>query len=181
MRRGSIILAVLLLGLVPCFAIDLPKPPDGFAWHAVQAIKGAILVPNGWHFSEESGKGTFAFFITEDEFTPPARFRTGINITALLGNPSAAAQMAKFVRAQAEHYHVEVSSGTLGTFKTLQCQYDPARTPEHEAIRVALLSVFNPDTGAVYLVAFNSPIASWGESWPKGQVVLKTLVLNAKV
>jgi hypothetical protein len=181
MKRFAEALAILLTASSFCLALDLPRPPDGFKWREVDSIQGAFLVPDGWHFRNESAKGTLAYFITEDEFVPPAKYQVGVSINVFLGNSDGPSQIEKLLRAQAEHYHVELVPGTFGPFRTLQCQYDLPKTPDHEPIRVVHLGIMNPDTNASYLVMFESPVQQWDRAWATGKVIVKTLALNGRV
>jgi hypothetical protein len=95
-----------------------------------------------------------------------------------LGNPSAPEQIEKHLRAQAEHYSVELVPGAFGPFLTLQCQYDVPETPEHGPIRLVLLGIVNSKTNASYVVMFESPVDQWAQAWSKGEVILKTLALD---
>ena len=71
MRRSSLCVLIAFAVVSALVAIELPDPPPGFSWHEVRRFKGAFLVPIGWHVSEEQEKGTLAYFITEQPFTPP--------------------------------------------------------------------------------------------------------------
>jgi hypothetical protein len=178
MRCCVLPLVLFLVSLSPDRALDLPEPPDGFSWRAVPAIHGAFLVPSGWHFREEKAQGTLAYFITEEEIAPPAKFAVGATINVFLGNQSAPEQIEEHLRAQAEHYSVELVPGAFGPFLTLQCQHDIAETAEHGPIRVFHLGIVNSKTNASYLLTFESPVGQWPEAWSKGKVILKTLALD---
>src|SRR5437879_3854759 len=181
MRRFIVGLVFVLTAPAIYLAIDLPRPPEGFKWREVGAIKGAFLVPHGWHFRAEESKGTLAFFITEDDFTPPEMYRVGVSINVFLGDPAAPSQIEEHLRAQAEESQVEVTPGKFGPFLTLQCQYDLAKTAEHAAIRVVQMGIVNPGTQATYLVVFESPVDEWDRAWVKGKVIVMTLALNDKI
>jgi hypothetical protein len=181
MRRVSMC-AIVVLAIVPVLAgIDLPDPPQGFSWRKVPEIKGAFLVPDGWHVSSERAKGTLAYFITEQPFTPPDEFLVGVTINVFLGNPDAPAQIQEVVLAHVEQYKVQFGKGKFGPFDTLECQYEIPATDGHKATRVSRLAVTHPKTHAAYLVTFESPSEDWSRTWPKGEKVLKMLALNGKV
>ena len=181
MRRFTVVLALVLIAPSILPAIDLPKAPEGFKWREVKPIKGAFLVPDGWHFRAEEGKGTLAFFITEAKVTPPEKFMVGASINVFLGNPGAPAKIEEHLRGLAEENQVELTPGKFGPFLTLQCQFDLAKTSEHPAIRVLQLGIVNPETQSTYLVVFESPVDEWDRAWSKGEVIVKTLALNGKV
>jgi hypothetical protein len=181
MRQFGLVLLILMTALSTHLAMDLPAPPDGFKWQEVKAIEGAVLVPDGWHFRAETAKGKLAYFITEEDFTPPEKYRVGASLNVFLGNPDAPAQIEQYLGAQAKEHGVELAPGKFGPFLTLQCRYDLARTSEHEAIRVVYLGIVNPKTHATYLVLFESPVQRWERAWSKGEVIVKNLALNGKV
>ena len=138
-------------------------------------------MPNGWHVLAERDKGTLAYFITEQPFTPPDKFLVGASINAFLGDPSAPAQIQRIVLAQVEHYRVDFGKGSFGPFDTLQCEYEIAATADHRAIRVFQLAVTHPKTHAAYLVTFESPVDEWSRTWPKGEAIVSLLALNGKM
>lgn len=159
MQSLAMCVALLLGGLGSLR--ELPKAPDGFTWREVPAINGAFLIPVGWHFREEAGKGTLAYFITQDESAPPAQYRTGTLVNVFLKNPSAPKKIEDIARALAAKYATEVEPGSFGPFRTLQCRYDVPGDSAHETARVQLLAIANPKTNAAYLVMFESPVSTW--------------------
>src|SRR5262245_48628161 len=117
MRRLLIILLVMIAALPSLVALELPAAPDGFAWHEAPEIKGAFLVPAGWHVFTEQAKGTLAYFVTEESFAPPDYFKTGVTINVFLGNKSAPANVQAMIAAEAKKYAVPVEAGQFGPFK----------------------------------------------------------------
>lgn len=181
-RARALAIALLLsvaLGTSLSEAVDLPDPPQGFDWRETPAIGAAFLVPDGWAFREEENEGTLAFFITAEEFRPPAKFTTGVTINVFLDNPSAAEQLEEIIRGTADRHGVTLTPGSFGPFNTLQCEIDLAATDNHGAIRVFYLTVANSRTGAGYFLIFESPVSRWEQMWPKGKVVLETLAIDA--
>jgi len=178
MRPTAVLLLALTLTGTAALALDLPEPPEGFAWREVPAIHGAFLVPDGWHFREESADGTLAYFITEQEVTPPEKFRVGATINVYRGDPSAPEQVERILRATAEEHSVDLEPGGFGPFLTLQCRVDLPATSEHPAIRVLYLGVVNSKTQTTYFIVFESPVDQWERTWPVGKVIVSSLALD---
>ena len=59
---------VLLALLVPfsVFATELPSPPNGYSWVSCKEIKGAFLMPLGWHFKKGMQGETLGYFFTKE-------------------------------------------------------------------------------------------------------------------
>ena len=144
-------------------------------------MKGAFLVPEGWHVRRQEAKGTIAYFVTEQPFEPPEMYLVGASIEIFLSNPSAPRQAYALLAEEAKLYSVELQTGGFGPFKTLQCQFELPATSEHKPIQVVHLAVTNPKTYATYLIMFESPTDEWQRTRPIGQKILQTLALNDKV
>ena len=162
MRRFLFILGSLLSVSFLNLALELPEPPDGFAWHKVSAIQGALLVPDGWYFRADEEENAPVFFITQDKYTPPPKFRVGASLSAFPGFSDLPAMIEQHLRRRADHHSVELVPGEFGPFQTLQCQYDLPKTADHGAIRVFVLGIVNPETQTSYLVFFESPVEERG-------------------
>src|SRR5262245_51406676 len=52
------------LKLLP--ALELPAAPEGFSWRKLKEINGAVLMPNGWHFKQQGGRPTLAYFVSRE-------------------------------------------------------------------------------------------------------------------
>jgi hypothetical protein len=60
------------LKLLP--ALELPTAPEGFSWQKLKEIKGAVLMPNGWHFKQEGGSPTLAYFVSRENIDKEGRY-----------------------------------------------------------------------------------------------------------
>ena len=59
---------------------DPPPAPKGFAWKRIESVKATFLVPEGWHFKEETKDGTRAFFITKEDIHKNGTFEIGLSV-----------------------------------------------------------------------------------------------------
>ena len=74
--------AVLALAAVAS-AQNPPPAPSGFAWKPIESVKAAFLMPEGWHFKEESSANTTAFFISEENIDTSGAFQTGLTVNVI--------------------------------------------------------------------------------------------------
>ncbi|HTO53924.1 MAG TPA: hypothetical protein VMR50_11105 [Myxococcota bacterium] len=162
-------------------AMDRPVAPSGFTWHDVTEIRAAFLVPDGWHVREEHQDKTFALFITETAFSPPAEFEVGLTVNVFRNTPGAAAKVKQVFDAIAAKYSVKVTPGTSGPFRTLSCHFDSKPASGKEPVRQFQLGIANPKTGTAYLLIFESPVSRWDAAWAKGKPILDALALETEI
>ena len=53
-RLLALSIGVALLVASSVGAAEVPDTPNGFSWKQVPQIKAAFVVPDGWHFLEET-------------------------------------------------------------------------------------------------------------------------------
>jgi hypothetical protein len=183
LRRTLVsVLAVLpVLSVGAAFAMERPVPPASFAWHEVPEIRAALLVPDGWQVREDHEAGTFALYVTEAPYSPPAPVGTGLTLHVFRNTPGAAAKVKEIFDGIAAKYSVKVSPGTSGPFRTLSCHYDSTPPGAKEAVRTFQLGIANPKTGTAYLLLFESPVSRWEAAWAKGKPIFDALALEAAI
>ena len=74
LRRSTLRGVAALLLAVSVLAEDPPPAPKGYAWKRIESVKASFLVPEGWHFKEETKDGTRAFFITKEDIDKNGSF-----------------------------------------------------------------------------------------------------------
>jgi hypothetical protein len=179
MARTALVLCLLIAAAAA--AVELPKAPEGFAWHEVPAIRAAFLVPKGWHFREERDGRTLALFITQQAFTPPEKFEVGVSISVFRQDPAAGARVKRMLEKLASAHAVELHRGSSGgPFTTLACQFESPREGK-EPVRTHVMGIANAETDTVYLVFFESPASQWNATWEKGKTILGKLALETGV
>ena len=155
------ILALLLVPLFAvsaAFAIELPNAPPDYSWHQVPAIKGAFLVPSGWHVREESSGSTLAIFITAKPFEPPQQFETGLSVNVFRDTPSAPAQLKQMLDRTCSAHEKRLQLTATPPFALMTCEFDSPRGKDAESVRVFHLGIANVDTKTSYLVFGSIPI-----------------------
>lgn len=174
--KPVLLLLVLLIGPAAA-ALDLPAPPSGYAWQECADIKGALLVPDGWHFKrlEDAKSGKLAYFITPTPWQPPQQITHGLTFNILREVPGGSA------RAFAERYVAEMaaSTGSPQTWKT-----DSGSFTGHGIIysdgasQIFNLVLANEKTGTAFLVTFESPLERWSQAWNRIQPVVRQLMID---
>ena len=132
------ILALLLVPLFAvsaAFAIELPNAPPDYSWHQVPAIKGAFLVPSGWHVREESSGSTLAIFITAKPFEPPQQFETGLSVNVFRDTPSAPAQLKQMLYRTCSAHEKRLQLTATPPFALMTCEFEPTQRLYREASR----------------------------------------------
>jgi hypothetical protein len=169
--------------------IEKPKEvpaPAGFKWHDHAATRGRYLVPTGWHVQESTHDGVLQLTISEEP-APPESTRIQTSFTAhVFGRPADRkadgsrivdrwiAQLQGLPGAQ-----VKATPLALGPFKGQQVLAKVPAGGGTPAFRLAGMGLVNGDTGATYVIRFESP-ESAGEKaaqWAQpllGQMILET-------
>ncbi len=173
-------LSVPLLAVSTAIAIDLPKAPADYSWHQVPEIKGAFLVPSGWHVREELDGKTLAIFITEKPFEPPEQFETGMSVNVFRDTPSAPSQLKQILDRTCSAHEKRLQFNASPPFALMTCEFDSPRGNDLEPVRVFHLGIANVETRTSYLVTFESPLPTWPEAWRVGKPMLDTLVLESE-
>ena len=180
MTTPHLLLGLLLLTLlyVPATsALDLPAPPAGYAWQECADIKGALLVPDGWHFKrlEDEKSGKLSYTITPTPWEPPQQITHGLTFNILREVPGGIAS------AFAQRYVSEMAASTgspqtwntdSGSFKGHGIIYSDG------ASQIFNLVLANDKTGTAFLITFESPLEQWTEAWSKVQPIVRQLMID---
>ena len=168
----------------PATAIELPPPPAGYSWEECEEIKGAILVPKGWHFRKVRREEGIAYFVTKEPFEPPETYEIGIGFNTIWDLPGKkGVAPSDFIREFLAHYLVkrkvesswEGPPGPLFTRGLIFSEQEP--TPR----KFYNLLVGNDKTGTVYLVTFEAPADVWDKEWAVVETVLEILAFDDEV
>jgi len=182
LRRSTLRGVAALLLAVSVLAEDPPPAPKGYAWKRIESVKASFLVPEGWHFKEETKDGTRAFFITKEDIDQNGSFETGlsVNVQTLKKDP-AQERAAAFVGEIATSHEVLDFWGTeTGVMKGYACRVRRV-SPEHPPLIIDVLAIGNSRTNTLYLIFFESPEASWETAWKQGEPILTTFLLDDEV
>jgi len=143
----------------------LPPAPAGFSW--VMYRNAALLKPDGWH--EQTL--TDAYVISpEDSSEMRATVEVISRPKALLGleaRTAAFAYLEPFADAHAQPEQVLLfDEKQLGPFQLIGFRYRDARPGETPVI-VHKHLMANAEADSVHVFTFESPEATWPESWEK--------------
>jgi predicted Zn-dependent protease len=164
----------------PRVGLSLPKPPAGYAWRPVEELRGAVLVPDGWHYLKDLKPGTVAVFVTQQKIGAQG-YETGVALNAYVGNPSAPARVKQILDRMAADHATKLAAGSKGFFATLQCEYDSPREKGLEAVHMIVLGIHNTRTNATYLLTFESPLSEWRAAWTRAQPIFSMLALDREL
>ena len=159
----------------------VPDPPNGFSWKQVPQIKAAFVVPDGWHFLEETKGKTLAIFITRESISENGEFETGVSVNVFRNNPSAPVRLKAMVEGVASKYGSEVATAAFDPFGRLSTRFDSTKDPSGKRIRTVMIALVNVYTKTCYFVTFESPIDQWEKAWSIGEVVINTLALETEL
>ena len=166
--------------------LDLPAPPRGYAWQKCPDVKGALLVPEGWHFRRlEAEDGKLAYFITREPFVPPTPFDVGLTFNVVLDvpqkmgtNPSGFAQ--QFIGTITSSYSKARTWQTaLGPFTGYGVIYQASK--EETPFQFYSLVLANDETGTAFVVTFEAPVAEWERQWATIEPVVKRLAIDDEI
>lgn len=178
------VLTVLMPSLAgAALALDLPAPPRGYSWQECADIRGALLVPEGWHFRRlESEDGKLAYFITRERFEPPTSFAVGLTLNVVrdvpgkMGtNPSGFAQQL-IGTISSSYPKARTWQTALGSFIGHGAIYQASK--EGKAFQFYNLVLANDKTGTAYVVIFEAPAADWEREWATIEPVVKRLAID---
>ena len=157
--------------------LSLPPAPKGYTWQPVDELRGAVLVPDGWHFHKELKQGTIGVFVTQEEIGKVG-YETGVAINAFIDNPSAPARLKQMLDDMAAKNSVKLVPGAKGPFATLACEFDSPREGGLEPVHTGVLGILNTRTSATYLITVESPLSQWRAAWARAEPVVSMLALD---
>lgn len=161
-------------------ALELPASPEGFSWRKLKEIKGAVLMPNGWHFKQMGGRPTLAYFVSLENIDKEGRYETGFTIQAMRPpQPQSGEELAKAMIAGAESKKQLVRSWkqTKGVFDSYGLEFKDLKSNNEMTISHVLI-IRNTRTRTFYFCLFESVESKWKEAWKIGEQIVQTLILN---
>jgi len=167
---------------------DFPAPPSGYSWVSCSETKSAFLKPDGWFFKEErKGSGTWGYFISKENIEKAGSFITGLSVNVIKDVPSKAHASAPdyaaaFIDEAAQTHKVVAApwSKTLGPFHQFGVRTLVA-DPKGGDYITHTLAIGNEQTGTVYVLIFEAPVASWDAAWKVGEPILKKFSIDTDI
>jgi hypothetical protein len=158
-----------------------PPAPEGYSWKKLDAIKAAFLMPNGWHFKEETHGTTLAYFFSEENIDAKGEFETGLTLNVIhLQEDKAQERAVATLAALAQTPGNELQDAWETETGVLKGIGGRIRTTEkgHLPLMMVMLAIGNARTNTLYLLLFESPESRWKQAWEKGEKMLKLLMLD---
>jgi hypothetical protein len=183
MRKATYRFCFFFLLLVLAQAVlsqELPTPPSGCSWKKLEDIKGAALIPNGWHFKKEKSKGILAYFITQEDIDKKGRYETGLTIQVFRPpQPNTAEEVAQAVIGMhAEKKELILTwKPTMGVYIGYGWQAK-GQSADGSMTRTNGLILSNTQTKTFYLILFESSEAKWEEAWKIGEKITQQIAFN---
>lgn len=170
---------------VTAFSQSLPKQA-GFSWWKIPALKGALLVPNGWHKKETIKGLTLGYFVTKKKISDQnMEFDIGLTLNVF---KSFQMTKGKAPLTWAKQYREVTLKGgkaikswdkNMGPFKSIGFQVELTR--DGETLMTHQLIIVNPKTGTLYFYLFEAPKSEWNDAWKHGDKMLKLLMIDDEV
>jgi len=181
--------SLLLLAAIACVAglrgDETPAMPPGLEWRAIAEIKGKLLVPEGWHFSEVSSPSSAEkkYRITKSLPDKKGSFETGLVLTVKIRpkEGSADQQAQAFVHRYLADGSVlqpffEEDFGSMKAYGGIVSGNSSGRS-----LTYAVNAVANPATNTLYLFVFQTPTETFDEEWKIGQWLIGRFKLDDEV
>lgn len=180
---GLVVLLMLVAPAALAQAPELPAAPDGFVWKRLDAIKGALLMPVGWHYKEQSAKGTLAFFVTEEDIDRVGRYDTGLslNVVRNLNTPAPDYARALVARMASQNQRLASWNAGIGLLQGAGCQLRVIQPGPVVPRRLHVLALGNAKTNTFYLFNFESPEPTWEAGWALGRRIMDRVVLDDEI
>ncbi len=183
--KNLLTIALLAVATLTLSAQDLPTQ-DGFTWWKIPDLKGAILVPDGWHTKESAKGSTKGYFVSASEITEanPA-FDVGLTLNVLKNFKTTKGKdplvWARLYRESAKKKGKILDSWDkdMGPFKSLGFRL---KTKDAKgSLIMHQLFVINPKTGTLYFYIFEAPEDQWNTAWLSGEKMMKLLLIDDEI
>ncbi len=175
------VLFSLLLAL-PLGAEERPAPPKGYKWEACPQAKAELLLPEGWHRTEDLGSLSATCTLAPTLDRSLTNQTEAVIVTLLLRVPEksglsadafAARLVEELARRSPESRRSSARQDPFFAYRVeLTLEDGGSRT------RIYQLAFANPLTGSVYLVAARAPESEWPRFWKKVRPILEQLGLD---
>ncbi len=184
MKRFVLTLPLLALSSM-ALALDLPAPPRGYSWQECPDVKGALLVPDGWHFRRLEAEGKVAYFITPEPFEPSRPFDVGLTFNVVQEVPQKVGKDPSGFARQligtitSSYPKARTWETDLGSFRGYGVIYQTSK--EAAEVQLYKMVVTNDETGTAFLVSFEAPVAEWERRWATIEPVVKQLAIDDEI
>ena len=178
------IIASILLLTIPLIAgaMNLPEK-EGFTWWEIETLKGAFLVPNGWHTKSVHRPDTMGYFITKEEITSNSgSFDTGLSLNVFKSfRAKKGIEPVSFIYVFKAGFSekgkiLKEWSRDMGPFKSYGFLSESVVSGVSTTIHH--LFIINPKTGTLYYFFFEAPTESFEEAWISGEPMMKMLLID---
>ncbi len=145
-----------------------------------------LLMPNNWFYKPETVGDTEACFITKEKLTTSDDvFKTGISVNRLT-NISQKRSMTANEYAEAYIDLIETNAQKYGFVKvdkvvsTNSSFPTWARYAQANDFKMYFLALVDEANDTVYIITFESPIATWDQEFPVAEKVLSNIAIVSK-
>lgn len=183
-----ILLATIGIPVTPAAETSRPAAPNGFAWRELEQVNGAVLVPDGWHFSELSSHGTLVYRVTREKLDKDSKtFRTGLTINVVKSVKSkskappaiyAVKHVLDYIKAAESATEPKVDKA--GKFQRITC-YVVKKMPDVDPdieFRIRLTTLANDETDTLYVLTFGTPKTEWDVNYEIGKTLFNPIMLD---
>ncbi len=145
----------LLLLLTAALAIAAEVP---LGQHALEEVKGSVMIPEGWTSTKESEDGVFVYHFGKNEngSGPSITLSVTTKVADRTGQSPSEYAAALIEMSQEESPGSTVQKGDFQGLKSLRVEYDiESEAGQMHAVNVALA---NDRTGTLYFFAWQTPL-----------------------
>ena len=182
--KASFATLVILLISFSAIATELPPPPSGYSWVSCNEIKGAFLMPQGWHFKKGSQGDTLGYFITKENIDEKGEFFTGLSVNVIPNIPqkkgiSPSDYADTYIKTASDEREIfkKPWASTMGPFQGYGVVLVNRDSQKGDYI-THNLAIANDRTGTLYLLTFESPAKAWDSSWSIGKPMLQRFLID---
>jgi len=166
-------------------AQELPKQ-SGFEWWKIPDLKGAMLVPEGWHTKQCLNGSAKGYFISKTKITKESPvFETGLTLNVLNKfktkkgkDPVVWAKLYRDIAAKKGEV-LKSWDNDMGPFKSVGFRL--RTVDEKGSFIMHHLFVINPKTDTLYFYLFEAPEEKWDDAWKPGEKIMKMLLIDDEV
>jgi len=166
--------------LVACFPAVLFAAEPGWREQDLPAVKARILVPEGWHLTEQEEEGVVIYQITRENVEPGSdTYIAGLTLSVTTKVPERAelspSKYAAELLASAEDANPAVVTKE-GPFAKYRLEY--AIEGQDGNIQIVDVAYANDGTGTLYFIAWQSPQLECEALDPIREKVLSSVVFD---
>lgn len=167
-----------------------PEAPPGFRWQELKEVRGAVLIPDGWHFQKTETKDALVFQVTKESLKETSKFLTGLTINVARevtkktkAPPSiyAAALIEKYTKGG--EVLIEPKTDRIGNIERTKCEVQKSmpELSKDKLFRMRLVVLANDKTDTIYILIFGAPKDEWDQAWKIGTKLFNPIMINTDV